>query len=629
MTSNRHTPANKRGAETDLQQVLQQGNLLLQKKNYRQALEICHRYLETAPNSTDILNLAGIISDHNNQRLEAADYFRRAIKIEPDNALLHCNLANTLKKSGHIQEAITAYQTALRYAPGHQTILLDLGNLYMYSGNHTAAVQIFQQLLNINPGHGTAFHQLEQYYKTILGNNPDDIGALCNLGVALKLVGRFEEALQCFINANNIAPDDSNALRLLGDIYYLLDRPAEAEPVYRQATELRPDDAALHSNLGIVLDNQGKSTEAIEQYRKAIAIDPAFAQAHKLLAYANKHDEYDQDIKAMENLLASASLTNMQKAALNLGLGKAYEDLRDYDNSFTYYADANTLERISKHYDTATDERLFDNIIQTFNRALFERLKGCGHEDSRPVFIVGMPRSGTTLLEQILASHPDVNGAGELHHLGNIIRGYFNTELHSHFPENMERVTCHVLSELGRQYSTKTIQLTDNARYFTDKMPHNFLYIGMIKLMLPAARIIHCTRNPLDTCLSCYTNSFRGTHLYSHKLDELGRYYSLYHRLMRHWHQIADLDIVDVSYETLINDQESETRRLLDACGLPWNDSCLSFHKNERTIMTTSVRQVRHGLYNRSVRRWKHFEPRLTPLIDALRSGGVDEASWL
>jgi tetratricopeptide (TPR) repeat protein len=352
--------------------------------------------------------------------------------------------------------------------------------------------------------------------------------------------------------------------------------------------------------------------------RRAIHLDPTLAYAHRQLAYITKHNEYDDDIQLMEKVLENPALDVVQKSQMHFGLGKAYEDLRDYDIAFRHYTSANDLEKSTKTYSIDNDVRLITDIIGTFNTELFKAFGKCGHPDNKPIFIIGMPRSGTTLVEQILARHPDVHGAGEIRHLGVLINSYFIQRLKSRFPEKTEQLDPATLKQLGQQYCQTLSHYNESARYITNKTPHNFLYVGMIRLMLPNAKIIHCSRNPLDTCFSCYANSFRKGQDYANKLDDLGRYYSLYFKLMQHWRQLEVSNIIDIHYEDLVNDQEAQTRRLLEACDLEWNDACLDFHKSDRPVMTASVNQVRNGLYNKSIQRWKHFESHLTPLIDTL-----------
>lgn len=612
---------------SDTQHALETAQQLLQTGQVEKALSHCRSYLRNSPDNVDILNFAGIIAAQDKQYIKAEKYFRRAIQAAPDKVLLYCNLANTLQNSGNIDGAIAACNSALKRAPNHQDVLLTLGQLYLRTGNDSAAIKLFQRLLGINPKNIAALQALEKYYKNILKNAPDNFAAILNLANILKLGRRYEEAGEYFLRANRIDPDNRDVLINLAHIYHLLDRPADAEPIYRKVIKLTPDDPSLHSNLGVALNNLGKVSDAIESFRTAIRIEPTYAQAHKLLSFCKKHREYDDDIRAMENTLQLTTLNTEQRYYLNFGLGKAYEDLQKYDRAFSYYRTANDLARSLKHYNINDDIRRFNDIRNAFTKERFLRFENCGHTSKRPIFILGMPRSGTTLVEQILSSHPDVHGGGELKLLDQVIRGYFLHHFNCQFPKGMEQIVCDQFAELGRQYCDMLSRYDATANYVTNKMPSSFLFVGMIRLILPDATIIHCRRNPLDTCFSCYANGFRDGHEFTYDLEELGRYYCLYENLMQHWRQFPDIHIFDCDYESLVSDQEGQTRRLLDACGLEWNDACLDFHKSDRTVMTASVNQVRNGLYTHSVQRWRHFQTHLTPLIDILRNGLVDTSA--
>jgi tetratricopeptide (TPR) repeat protein len=621
--SRKNAPQNQPG-RPDLQHTLQQCNRLLQAKKFRKALIVCRRHLDVDPDNAEILNLAGTISYHDGLFRDAEDFLRRAIQLAPRNPLFHVNLANTLSKSGKTREAETCYKTALGLSPDNQIILSNLARHYADMGNTAAAVQHYQRLLNINPGHPAALGYLERFYRNFLQTSPQHVAALKNLGIVLMQMEKTEEARECFSRACALDPDDMDIMVNLAYVYYLLDEPGKAEPLYRKLVELDPDNAQSHHWLGITLNSLGRTADAVASLRKAVQLDPTLAYAHKQLSQIMNHREYDEDIRMMEQILETRALDATQKSQLHFGLGKAYEDLQEYDRAFGHYASANDLERSTREYSINEDIQLFADITNTFNTELFETFSTCGHPDTMPVFIIGMPRSGTTLVEQILSRHPDVYAAGEIGHLGVLIRGHFIQQLQSRFPQQFERLAPATLKQLGNQYCDIIAGYDKNARYVTNKTPHNFLYVGMIRLMLPNAKIIHCTRNPLDTCFSCYANSFRKGQDYANSLNDLGRYYGLYYELMQHWRQLEVSDIIEINYEDLVKDQKQQTRRLLDACDLEWNNACLDFHKSDRAVMTASVNQVRSGLYNKSIQRWKHFESHLGPLIDVLGNALTD-----
>lgn len=603
----------------DQTKVMEQANQLLKDKKYKQALSICERYLSTAPNNPQVLNLAGTIAYNNEQLPEAERYFRRAVSLDPKQPWLYFNLANTLSKLGEIQEAEANYKAALSLSHDNHEILAGLGALYVNSGNEIGATQAYEHLINIIPNHPAGLNQLELLYKKYLEKNPEHVITHKKLASIFLQKNNLNEAKHHFVFANSLEPDNVHTLSRLAYVNYVLGNPAYAESIYHEAIKLDPNLSGAHYGVGICKMAQGKRTEAIDCFRTAIRKDPKNTEAHLQLASIIKHTKYSDDIRCMEELIDSPGLDIGRKYSLHFALGKVYEDLQEYGKSFYHFAAGNNLKRSTLNYKTANTRRFVDNIISAFNAELFEKYVHCGHPDSSPIFIVGMPRSGSTLIEQILSSHPDVYGGGEINNLEIVINNYFNQQLKTKFPKDITRTDCQSLAQMGKQYCDSTLTFDKGAKRITNKMPYNFLYIGMIRLMLPNAKIVHCKRNPVDTCFSCYSKNFVNGNLYTYTLEELGQYYGLYHKLMQHWRELDASDIIEVSYEDLVFDQENQTRQLLDACGLEWNDACLNFHKSDRSVITASVTQVREKIYNKSVHRWKHYEPQLAPLIDALR----------
>lgn len=662
----------------DLQKTLEQGNQLLQSKKYKKVLALCKRYLAVTPDNPYILSLAGIAADLNQQPHIAVDYFRRAVAIAPNEVTHYFNLAKSLKHTNNIQESIATYQQALNLAPDNLAVLFNLANLYVGVGMPNVAIPLFQRLLQINAGHFNALRglgvalrldgQLEQARDCLLKSlefAPGDINILADLGdiyfqlgkqadafkaykvvlnidanhiLALKALGTLlthsdpHEALKYFTRAIRLAPNDVDIMDSLANVYFLIGDIPRALTIYRNIIKLFPEHAKSHYRIGVCLRAVGKKAEAIDSFRTAIKFNPEHVQAHLLLATAVKHKTHDDDMIKMEELLKRKTLDVNQKSFLRFGLGKAYEDLEDYDKAFNNYALANELKRSVINYNFDEDRQSIETIKRTFDAELFKRLDNCGYSSDTPIFIVGMPRSGTTLTEQILSSHPDVHGAGELTHIGQLAETFFSQQLKAHLPRNDEmrnQPTLQQLSkmldrqsleQLGKQYCDIISRYSENYRYIIDKMPFNFINIGMIHLMLPNAKIIHCTRNPLDTCFSCYSMSFENGNSFTYSQEELGQFYGLYYQLMQHWQQAGITNIIEIAYEDLIKDQEGQTRRLLDACGLEWNDACLHFHESDRPVMTASVNQVRDRIHSRSIQRWKHFESHLSPLIETLKN---------
>lgn len=305
---------------------------------------------------------------------------------------------------------------------------------------------------------------------------------------------------------------------------------------------------------------------------------------------------------------------------LHFSLGKVRDDLGEYTRAFEHYLEANRLKRAGIEYDEARQARFFRDFIRYCNAEFLRAHAGTGAASELPVFIVGMSRSGTTLVEQILGSHPEVHGAGELHFLRRCLRVELGpTDSDDELPARLASLDAAGLRRVGERYAAALAELAPAARRITDKLPGNMALVGLIHLTLPRARIIHCVREPLDTCVSCFSKLFTTGHAFSYDLRELGRFYRLYQELMHHWQTVLPLGrMLEVRYEDVVADMEGQARRLLEFCGLPWNAACLRFHENRRTVRTASLAQVRQPIYSGSVGRWRRYEKYLAPLQEAL-----------
>ena len=477
------------------------------------------------------------------------------------------------------------------------------------------------------------------------------------LGVALKQLGQNADALAPMQKAATLMPNDAEAHNNLGALLHDLGLPDEAIACYRCALRIKPDYPQAYCNLGITLQEPGQLNEAEASFRQALKIDPRYYKAlHGLgnLYLENGQTEaarslFEQALQiSPDSLEVRYSMTLTQQVAredtnfaklveianaeqnrtvplskqnkmfLHFALGKCYEQSGDYEHAFPHFLAGCKLKRTTLNYDPEQAIRQFSGIMDIFDQNTIKRLRGAGNPSNLPIFILGMPRSGTTLVEQIIASHPKVYGGGELPDLMRIARQSV-TPAPVGFPDNLRTLDQETLSAWGMQYVDRLKRRAINARHITDKMPENSLAVGLIHLMLPNAKIIHVNRNPVDTCLSCFTQPFTGTLGYTYDLTELGQYYVNYSRLMEHWRKVLPVGaFLDVHYEDIVADQAGQTRRMLEHCGLEWNDACLDFHKYERWVRTASTVQVRQPIYQSSVDRWHHYEKFLTPLLNAL-----------
>ena len=417
-----------------------------------------------------------------------------------------------------------------------------------------------------------------------------------------------------------LSPDDAEAINAMGQVRYEQRRSEEALALFERALALKPDLADTHNNIGTILKEDGKLAEARAHFVRAIEIKPRESAYYFNLADAKKFAAGDPHLAAMEALARdAATLAPAARMRLNFALGKAYDDLGRFGDALRCMNVGNALKRQRINYDEAKVSGQFDSIRAAFDRKLLGK-KSLGFEFQVPVFVLGMPRSGTTLIEQILASHPAVHGAGELTDFSRLANQMLDARGKvRRYPEDAAKLAAKELCALGEAYVGRLRMLAPHAPRITDKMPANFLYVGLIYLALPQARIIHVRRDPRDTCLSCYSKLFSAPQDFSYDLAELGRYHRQYDGLMAHWRKaLPPGRMLEVRYEDVIDDLETWARRIVDHCGLDWDPACLAFHEARRPVRTASASQVRRPIYRTSEGRWRKYGNELQPLIAAL-----------
>ena len=515
--------------------------------------------------------------------------------------------------------------------PNDLAKLLDKATKLHQTENLVQAEQVYRQVLSIDPRNvaalwrlGIVCHQSGRIDEGILLVNnavsiqPDFADGHNSLGILLQEKGDLDGAVSCFQKALAINPALAEAHNNLGNAYLDQKEFERAIESFHKALAMKPDFAEVCYNLAKVYKRQGLIDEAKESYRKALAIRPDYAEAHRYLSRLRKYSGYDGHMREMDGLMAREGGTDYQRMHLAFALGKAYGDFGEYEKSFDYLLIGNRLKRKYIHYSTAETKAYFDTIKKVFDHSFVLQNLDRGNPDDTPVFILGMPRSGTSLVEQILASHPDVYGGGELDDFRQITLRLTKSRL----PE--EAFAClpgdngRIIKLIGPEYLKAIRRFSSGARFITDKMPHNFLLIGVILLALPKAKIIHCVRDPSDNCFSVFRNYFSHEHNYAYDLEELGEYHLLYQDLMHYWHDVFPGMIYDISYEKLVSDQEGESRKLMTRCGLAWSESCLTFYKTPGAVSTMSAAEVRKPIYRDSVQLWKRYEKQLQPLTEVL-----------
>lgn len=458
-------------------------------------------------------------------------------------------------------------------------------------------------------------------FQEMLRANPHDAKILCDVGHAHSLLGQMNDAVAAYGDATLIAPQWPEPWKRLGEALLAENRAVEAAKAFDQVAQLTPEDVDAWIKKGIALSLLGTKAEAIQSFRHALAVDPLSITALYNLTGLKSFAADDPDMATLENVAAhlDAFGQNEQMVA-HFTLGKAFMDVGDVPRAFHHVHAGNAAKRASLVYDVDADIARMDKIIQTVTPELLAGLKGGGVDSRQPIFVVGMPRSGSSLIEQILASHSMVAAAGEIAAIAEILRRINGPDGKPvAYPEVMTLLSAETMTTIGQLYLQLTGRLARGRARLTDKYLDNFLYAGVIVASLPNARIIHCRRDPVDTCLSCYTLLFGADQNFTYDMTELGRYWRAYDRLMAHWREILPADrFIDVQYEAVVADLEGQVRTLLDRLGLPFEAHCLDFHKTKRAVMTASASQVRQPIYQASVGRWKKYAAHIGPLLAAL-----------
>ncbi len=597
----------------------------------------CRRALALAPDYAEAHVTLGIVLQKQGNLDDACRHFEHAIADKPNLSGAHNNLANTLRQKGAIEDAIASYRSALAIDPKFVDALFNLGGLLVQIGEADEAEQLFRRALAVDPDAarvqlalGALLNDQERageaeiYFRR--ATEADEFAARAHIGLGLTLwgMGRAEAAEASCRQAIALAPNDASAKNALGLSLYDQARATEAVDLFRQAIELDPGDAAIHNNLGNALKDLGKFDESEACYRQAVSLKPDYATAYYNLADLRHIDANDPARNILEALVEDKNWPLQERINLAFARSKFHADAGRYDDAFDACRRGNELcvsraERAGVQFDAALHSDWVNRIIGHFTEQYFATTRCHGVASGRPVFIVGMPRSGTTLVEQILASHPDVSGAGELPDIDRMAMGMDRgLGPSAEYPECVDRLDQSACRRLGESYLDRLRAVSSDALRVTDKSPTNFLYLGLVARILPEAQIIHCRRNALDTCLSCYFKNFPQGNEFTNDLADLASFYADYQRLMAHWRKVLPIAILDVDYEALVRTPEPVIREMVLSLGLEWHPQCLEFYRTERAIHTASNVQVRQKLFSNSIDRWRVYEKHLGALIDAL-----------
>lgn len=637
----------------------------VRQNRLQEAEALCHALCETTRDDANNWFLLAEIHARRGNSEHVVASCRRVIELNPAHAGAQYNLAVALAQLGRFEEAAPAYEATVRLMPTHAGAHAGLAQAYRALGRLAEAERHLRECLRLEPASAARMHELGKLVaeqgrreeaieclRSALRLYPNDAPIWNSLGLVLNDAGRLVDAEQCFARAVSLNPGLAEAYNNLAVVQETQGKFTLAEKNYRQAISLAPRDAAVRNHLGYLLADDGRYEEAMREFEQVLAEVPGDAmavagKAHVLEKQGKRQEAYDwlrplidggsrnvnaikifgvvclrlererEAIAPLECALRDSTLSHSAVSALNFVLGDLYDQLRDTDRAFMHYRKAN--EAAPHTFDAVAHAQHVDRIIGAFSFEAMRTLPRADNRDERPVFIVGMPRSGTSLVEQILSCHPQVHAAGELRDLGDLAASLPRVlGAQESYLQVVSMLTREAANQLAETYLSRLTGFSAGASRVTDKMPHNFMRLGLIELLFPGARVIHVARNPLDTCLSLYCLSFNPLHSYTNDLEHLGKYYQQYERLMAHWERTLSIPMLTLRYEDLVDDPEGKTRSVLEFCGLPWNDRCLAFHESGRHVKTPSYDQVRRPIYRSSVGRWKHYEKFLGPLISTL-----------
>jgi tetratricopeptide (TPR) repeat protein len=573
-----------------------------------QAARLYRQVLDSQPDHAEALHLLGVVAHQQGDNVGAVKWINRAIARNPRPAAYHANLGAVYRALGQLERAAGCCRTALRLRPNFAEAANNLGTILLDQGQVGEAAEQFRAAFRLRPDYAMA---------------------CTNLGHALRLLGDTTGALAHFRQAVQLDPNLAEARNNLGGQLLLEHQQLdEALDHCRAAVRLRSNFVEAYCNLGLVCKELSDFAEAERCFRAALGYDGRQAEAWEQLAILLRGMLPEPDLAAMRLLVADPALNSGKRALLHFGLAQVLDARKAYGEAAEHLRHANALllaegRKRGQGYDRAAHTQFVDRLLATFRPAFFDRVRGFGVESERPIFIFGLPRSGTTLTEQVLASHSQVFGAGELH-LSNdsweMLAGKGANDAKAFV--SLARLDAETARRLADQHLKRLLALNEPARHVIDKMPDNYLYLGFLAVLFPRAKFILCRRNLRDVAVSCWMTNFRHLQWTNHP-DDIAERFREYQRVMEHWRQVLPVPFMEVDYEETVADLEVVARRLVAWCGLDWDPACLAFYENKRPVQTASATEVRQPIYTRSVDRWKNYENTLGQLFAKLPEGDI------
>jgi len=623
------------------------GHALAKQEKFKEAEEQIEFALKIAPDYArlyeDLGNLKGLQRDYE----AAIAAFRRALQLDPRLVTAHKRLAQTLIAAGKGDEVDDAFEGFLDH--DQDAALVAAGAEHWRAGRHEDAETTLVSALRKNPENVDAMRFLALVYdaqnkklleaeallRRAVSIAPDFHQALGTLGRILADNGKHVEAVEIYQRLLDLKPNDDDAWAGYGRALAQSGRVKDAEEAYRQSLDLNPEAPGVHMARAHMLKTLGNQQEALEAYRKSIEYNPALGESYWSMANLKVFRFTDDEVSAMEQQLDSDDLKEESRVNFLFSLGKAYEDRKDHAKAWHFYDQGNQLQRTKVVYDPEENESQLKKIREVFSKELFQAFDGAGHDAPDPIFIVGLPRTGSTLVEQILASHSQVEGTAELPNLGAIANstGKYRPDGLA-YPDTISTLTQRDFESYGKEYLKQVARhRVLGTPFFIDKMPNNFIHAGWLKLILPNAKIINTRRHPMDSLLGVYKQLFAKGQPFTYDVYDLADFYRCYIEIMAHWQEVLPGQVLDVHYEDTVTDLEAQVRRILDFCGLEFEEGCLRFYETARPVKTASSEQVRQPIYTSALGLWKKYgdnlavwQEELKDIIDELPSS-VREAA--
>ncbi len=607
------------------------GALLVKLERHEEAEATLRQAIADAPTFAKPHEDLGHLLVQSNRAGEAVPLLERATRLDPKLDMAWFTLGRALAMLGRGAEADVAFERSFDLSPERR--LMALAAEHQKEGRIEEAEHLYRRVLRHNPRNVDALRLLalvalraeradeaEGLLQRAIELAPDFLAAILDLGRLRKEQDRYGEALECFDRAISLDPGSVQAHYLRGATLAPASFTEEAVAAYRQCLALRPDHVGALLGLGHVLKAVGRYDEAVASYLECVRHSPDSGETYWSLANLKTYRFDDATVADMERRAANPAQSASSEVNFLFALGKAYEDRGDFGRAWEFYRTGNARQRAQVFYDPLQTETMNDRLVRVFTEDFLRSQEGAGLEDPAPIFIMGLPRSGSTLLEQVLASHSQVEGTSELPYLGRVATWLNRNRADGiNYPEAVRELGPDHFRALGRDYLRHAqMHRRAGAPYFIDKMPNNFPSIGFLSLILPQAKVIDARRHPLDACLSCYRQLFAKGQAFTYDLTEIGEYYLQYQRMMDHWAAVLPGRVLTVQYEEVVSDFGAQVRRLLAFCGLPWEDACLKFYESERPVRTPSSEQVRQPIYRRSVGHWRNYAAQLDELLTVI-----------